>query len=64
MLEKMLKIAKERKEKENGSAASLPESLYDGKGFTIKTDLYSYYNKYAVQRGVETLYNTVEEKYL
>jgi D-3-phosphoglycerate dehydrogenase len=37
MLEKMLKIAKERKEKENGSAASLPESLYDGKGFTIKT---------------------------
>jgi D-3-phosphoglycerate dehydrogenase len=37
MLEKMLKIAKERKEKENGSAASPPETLYDGKGFTIKT---------------------------
>ena len=39
LLEKMLRIAKERKEKEAGAAstASLEDAIYDGKGFTIKT---------------------------
>jgi D-3-phosphoglycerate dehydrogenase len=38
LLEKMLKLAKQRKEAESSSpAATGPAAGYDGKGFTIKT---------------------------
>ena len=36
LLEKMLKLARERKEKE-ATPTALPSGEYDGKGFTIKT---------------------------